>query len=127
MKTEFGLLIPAVVLSAVVVFPWDMWFPGVLSLDPRLRPVAAVFGLLWVIVRLWAFRKARKRWRSWRLPSSWRTRAEDLPFEGGKARLPRFLARRLCRRKWLARRLYPDTGILLGRAFRWSPEHTQEL
>ena len=29
--------------------------------------------------------------------------------------------------RWLARRACPDEGILLGRAFRWSPEHTQEL
>ena len=28
---------------------------------------------------------------------------------------------------WLAGRLYPDKGILLGRAFQWSPQHTQEL
>ena len=32
-----------------------------------------------------------------------------------------FLLRRL------RSRVYPDDGILLGRAFRWSPEHTQEL
>ena len=29
--------------------------------------------------------------------------------------------------RWLGRRLYPDEGILLGRGFRWSPEHTREL
>ena len=29
--------------------------------------------------------------------------------------------------RWLQRRVCPDKGLLLGRAFRWSPEHTQEL
>ena len=29
--------------------------------------------------------------------------------------------------RWLARRALRNEGILLGRAFRWSPEHTQEL
>ena len=29
--------------------------------------------------------------------------------------------------RWLQRRVCPHRGILLGRAFRWSPEHTQEL
>ena len=38
---------------------------------------------------------------------------------------PAFWFRPLLR--WLGRRLYPDDGILLGRAFRWSPEHTREL
>ena len=47
------------------------------------------------------------------------------------------LSRAICHRQaafwarpllhWLGRRLYPDEGILLGRAFRWSPEHTREL
>ena len=29
--------------------------------------------------------------------------------------------------RWLGRGLFPDEGVLLGRAFRWSPEHTREL
>ena len=29
--------------------------------------------------------------------------------------------------RWLQRRVCPHRGVLLGRAFRWSPEHTQEL
>ena len=29
--------------------------------------------------------------------------------------------------RWLERQVFPDEGILLGRAFRWTPEHTQEL
>ena len=127
MKTELGLLIAAALVSAALVFPLELWFPGVPSLDPRLRPVAGVFGLLWVGFRLRVFCKARQRWRSWRLPASWSVRAEDLPFETGSVPLTHALARLLCRWKWPARLLYPDKGILLGRAFRWSPEHTQEL
>ena len=161
MKTEFGFLIAAALMSGVVATPWDLWFPDLTVLDPRLRPVAAVFGLLWVSVRLGACRKARQRWRAWRLPASWSVEATDLPFESTRHWLPRDVARVLQRplsadtvqsrpadlRDWLSqglsyqlrhpwshplrrrlgRHLYPDAGILLGRAFRWSPEHTQEL
>jgi len=129
MKTEVGLLIAAALMSGVVAVPWELWFPGLTVIDPRLRPVAAVFGLLWVSFRLAAFWKTWQRWRSWRLPATWSVKAEDLPFESRPRRLPRPYAWELYTslpdrlRRWL----YPDAGILLGRAFRWSPEHTQEL
>ena len=161
MRTEGGILIAALAVSTVVVTPWELLFPDITVLDPRLRPVAAIFGALWAGSRLWAFLTAWNRWRSWRLPTTWSVQAEDLPFESARHWLPHGLARivsslsspditfnrreglgmrlsqALCyqlRHPWflpLWRRvsgpLYPDQGILLGRAFRWSPEHTQEL
>ena len=161
MKKEPGLLIAAAAFSVVAVTPWDLWFPDLVVLDPRLRPVAAVFGCFWVFVRFRACHNSRKRWRSWRLPLTWSVEAHDLPFESTRHWLPKDVARLLqrllsaetVRRRWVGlgdwlsqavcyhlvhpwalpfRRqlrgwLYPDTGILLGRAFRWSPEHTQEL
>ena len=129
MKIEISYLFVAVALSGLVVYPWEMWFPDLIVLDPRLRPVAAVFGLLWVSVRLGAFVMAWLRWRSWRLPASWSVKAEDLPLESSTRWMPRIYAREFYAslsdrmKGWL----YPDNGILLGRAFRWSPEHTQEL
>ena len=126
MKTEIGYLIAAAALSGIAFYPWDA---GDMSLDPRLRPFAAGFGMLWTLRRLAAFRKAWTRWRSWRLPVSWSVEAKDLPFESARRWMPRPLAKGLYCCLWgrATRWMYPDNGILLGRGFRWSPEHTQEL
>ena len=85
--------------------------------------------MLWTLKRYGAFRKARKRWRSWRLPVSWTVDARDLPIESSRRWMFRLYAREFysCLPGWVARWVYPDKGILLGRAFRWSPAHTQEL
>jgi len=128
-RTEGGFLIAALAVSTVVVTPWDLWVPGLPSLDPRLRPVAASVGALWIVFRLAVFAKAWNRWRSWRLPATWSIKAENLPLETGIRWLPRIYARELYPSfsGRIGRWLNPDRGILLGRAFRWSPEHTQEL
>ena len=86
-------------------------------LDPRLLPWAAGLGVLWTGFRLGRFLSALKRHRRWRRSPRWSVDAGDLPFESVPYRLPRFLVRRLCQ----------DRGIFLGRAFRWLPQHTQEL
>ena len=129
MRTEGGILVAALAVSALAVTPWDIWFPGVPTLDPRLRLVASVFGVLWVVFRLVVFVNAWLRWRSWRLPATWSLKAENLPLETGIRWLPRIYARELYPSfsGRIGRWLNPDRGILLGRAFRWSPEHTQEL
>ena len=128
MKNEVRFLIVALALSGVVAWPWED-FIGVSFLDPRLRLHAMAIGGLWVVVRLWAFGKAWKRWRAWRLPASWSVRAEDLTFESTRRWMVRLYAREFYESLpgWMERWLYPDTGILLGRGFRWSPEHTREL
>ena len=128
MKNEFGFLVVAFALSGVAAWPWED-FLGVSILDPRLRLHAMAFGGLWVVVRLWAFGKAWWRWRAWRLPASWSVRAEDLTFESFQRWMFRLYAREFYESLpgWMERRLYPDAGILLGRGFRWSPEHTREL
>ena len=128
MKNEFGLLIVAITVSGVVAWPWEDFF-GVSFLDPRLRPHAAVFGAGWVTVRLVVCLKVWSRWRAWRLPASWSVRAEDLTFESTRRWIWRLYAREFYESLpgWMERWLYPDAGILLGRGFRWSPEHTREL
>ncbi|MCY4499547.1 MAG: type IV secretory system conjugative DNA transfer family protein, partial [Rhodospirillaceae bacterium] len=126
MRTEISYLFVAVALSGLVVYPWDL---GDMGLDPRLRPFAALFGFLWTRKRAVVFWKAWRRWRSWRLPITWSVKAEDLPIESSRRWMVRPLAKDFysCLPLWAARWIYPDRGILLGRAFRWSPEHTQQL
>ena len=41
MRAEASYLIVAIALSGLVIYPWDV---GDMSLDPRLRVFAAVFG-----------------------------------------------------------------------------------
>ena len=115
MNKELGYLVVAMGASVVAVAPLEGLhdFP----LDPRLLPWAAGLGALWTSFRLGLFLNAWKRHRRWRRSPRWSVDAADLPFESVPYRLPRRLARRLC----------PDRGIFLGRAFRWSPQHTQEL
>jgi len=115
MNKELGYLLVAVGASVLAAAPLD----GVhdFPLDPRLLPWAAGLGIVWSGWRLGLFLKAWKRHRRWRRSPRWSVEAADLPFESAPYRLPRCLARRL----------YPDRGIFLGRAFRWSPQHTQEL
>ena len=115
MNRELGYLVVAMGASVLAVAPMDGLhdFP----LDSRLLPWAAGFGSLWTSFRLGLFLKAWKRHRRWRRSPRWSVGAADLPFESVPYRLP----------GWLARRLYADGGIFLGRAFRWSPQHTQEL
>ena len=158
MKKEFGLLIVALAVTGLAVWPWA---GGEAVLDARLRPHAMVFGGLWASVRLLALWMAWRRWRSWRLPAAWSLEAIDLPFESCRDRFTGCLGKGLfhlfmvearpwhsaerdlrlgealgyrVRHPWagplmrrLGRGLYPDEGILLGRAFRWSPGHTREL
>ena len=126
MRTEVSYLIVAVALSGLVVYPWEL---GGMGLDPRLRPFAAVFGFLWAVRRAGAFIAAWSRWRSWRLPATWSVNAEDLPLESSARWLPLLYAREFYSSlpDCVRRLIYPDRGILLGRAFRWSPEHTQLL
>ena len=114
MNKELGYLVVAAGASVLAVAPLELHdFP----LDPRLLPWTAGLGVLWTGWRLGIFVRAWKRWRRWRRSPRWSVEAADLPFESVPYRLPRWLARRLC----------PDRGIFLGRAFRWSPQHTQEL
>ena len=126
MKTEISHLIVAMTLTGFVVYPWS---GGGMSLDPRLVPVAMAFGGLWTVRRLCVFWKAWSKWHSWRLPATWRLDARDLPIESSRRWMPRPYVKDFysCLPRKVARLLYPDKGILLGRAFRWSPEYTQEL
>ena len=129
MKSELSLLVAAAAMTAVAVYPWEAVFEGVSILDPRLRLHALAFGGLWTIARIRAYLKAWARWRAWRLPASWSVRAEDLTFESTRRWMWRLYAREFYQSLpgWLERWLYPDAGILIGRGFRWSPEHTREL
>ena len=114
MNKELAYLVVAAGASVLALAPLDLHdFP----LDPRLVPWAAGLGVLWTSFRFGRFVAAWKRQRRWRRSPGWSVKAADLPFESVPYRMPRFLARRLC----------TDTGIFLGRAFRWSPQHTQEL
>ena len=98
-------------------------------LDSRIQMYAAGFGVLWTVYRLWVFLRAWLRWRAWRRPASWSMKPAELHIESCRGRLPRVFALELhsyLRKTW-AKRLYADKGILIGRGFRWGPEHTQEL
>ena len=162
MKRDISSLIVALTVSGIAVFPWEVWVGDGMGLDPRLRPLAAVFGSLWVGWRLGVSVMAWLHWRSWRLSATWSVEAADLPFQSLQHRwlrrclawavdkllssevVPDREAGLFCRlnqalgyrtgHPWacsllrrLETRMCPDKGILLGRAFRWSPEHTQEL
>ena len=122
MNKELGYLVVAAGASVLAAAPLEVHdFP----LNPRLLPWTAGFGVLWTGWRLGIFVRAWKRWRRWRRSPRWSVEAADLPFQSVPHRLPRCLYRRLpCMvTDWL----YRDAGIFLGRAFRWSPQHTQEL
>ena len=162
MKKAISNLIVALAVSGLALLPWEVWFGDGIGLDPRLRPFAAVFGLLWAVWRLGVLVMAWLHWRSWRLSATWSVEAADLPFQslqhrrlrrclawavenllscevvpdraaGLFARLNQAFGYRMgnpwacCLLRRLGTRVCPDAGILLGRAFRWSPEHTQEL
>ena len=162
MKKEISSLIVALAVSGLAVFPWDVGFGDAAGLDPRLRPLALVFGAAWAVRRAFVCGRAWRRWRSWRLPATWSVAAADLPFQSLQHRrrrrclawavdqllpcevVPDRTTSLLCRlnqalgyrtgHPWacsllrrLGARVCPDEGILLGRAFRWSPAHTQEL
>ena len=122
MNKELGYLVVAVGASALAVAPLDLHdFP----LDPRLVPWTAGLGATWITYRLARFLRALDRHRRWRRSPRWSVDAADLSFVSAPYRLPRRLYGLLPLRvtDWLCR----DTGIFLGRAFRWSPQHTQEL
>ena len=126
MRKDLGYLIAAAGLSVAALAPAGLHdFP----LDPRLRPLMECFVTVWIGIRLGIFVKARARWRSWRRAPRWMVRSGDLPFESCTHWLPRWLAKwlYLCLPATVAGWLYRDKGILLGRAFEWSKEHTQEL
>ena len=129
MKKEISSLIVALAVSGLAVLPWELWFGDGMGLDPRLRPFALVFGAAWTVRRAFVLKRAWSRWRSWRLPAAWSVAAEDLPIESTRRWVVRPLAKDFysCLPRRVARWIYPDRGILLGRAFRWSPEHTQQL
>jgi conjugal transfer pilus assembly protein TraD len=125
-QKELGYLIAAVLIGALVVAPIEGHpYP----VDARLRPLATCLAAGWACVRLVAFMKARKRWRRWQRSETWSVKASDLPFESTARWLPRGLAKAAFRSlpAKISGWLYADAGILLGRAFQWSPEHTQEL
>ena len=128
MKTEAGYLITAAAVSGTVT----VVAPAVVGhefLDDRLWIYAVGFGVAWTVYRSAVFAFAWLRWRSWRWPAGWSMRPQDLGIESARGRLPIWWARRLHSRmpaKW-KKRLYVDKGILLGRGFRWGPEHTQKL
>ena len=113
---EAGYLLVAVLASGAALAPLeDFGF----VLDARLQWVAAGVGSLWVSARLGMVLKARARWAGWTRSPAWVVEAADLPLEERlSGRLPRVLSRFLPAR---------DTGILLGRGFQWTPQHTQEL
>ena len=130
MKAEWGYLATAGAVSVVAIAPvLAPWLDADEFLDPRIAPFAAAFGAVWCGLRLVVFVKAWLRWRSWRLPASWSVNAADLPVESCGRWLPHALVTEFhsCLPTGWAKRLYPDKGILIGRAFRWNPEHTQEL
>ena len=130
MKAEAGYLIAAVAVSGMVALPAIApRVGGDEFLDPRVRSYVVGFGALWMSVRLVVFLKVWLRWRLWRRPVSWSVDAADLPIESTRRWFPRALAMEFysCLPVKWAKWLYRDKGILLGRAFRWTPEHTQEL
>ena len=124
MKVEFGQLGMAMGVAGVVLWEGDADpFP----LDPRLWSLAAHLAAAWVALRLVVFLTAWRRTRRWHVSRSWIFAAKDLPFESARRWLPRFLAKPLWRCVPWARLFYRDRGILLGRAFQWTPRHTQQL
>ena len=130
MKTEAGYLIAAAAVSGTVMLPVVAPGTGLEAfLDARIQVYAAGFGAAWTAYRSVLFVRAWRRWRSWRQPASWSVEAVDLEAESWRRRLPYWLARKVHARlpRKLAKRLYPDKGILIGRGFRWGPEHTQAL
>ncbi|MDE0205280.1 MAG: hypothetical protein OXP66_04550, partial [Candidatus Tectomicrobia bacterium] len=128
MKAEAGYLVFAAAVSATVTVVTPA-VAGDAFLDDRLWIYAAGFGVAWTGYRSFLFGRAWLRWRSWRRPASWSVKAMELHIESCRGRLPRLLALEFhsyLRRTW-ANRLYADKGILIGRGFRWGPEHTQQL
>ena len=113
---EAGYLLVAIMASGAALFPvGDFGF----VLDERLHAVAAGVGSLWVFARLGMVLNARGRWGGWMRSPTWVIESAQLPLEEKLwGRLPRALARLLPAR---------DKGILLGRGFQWTPQHTQEL
>ena len=130
MKAEAGFLIASASASGLVMLPVVVPALGLGDfLDPRLRIYAAGFGIAWTGYRTALFVLAWLRWRSWRRPASWQVRPQDLGIESARRRLPPGWGRQLESRlpaRW-AERMYGDKGILIGRGFRWGPEHTQAL
>ena len=130
MRTEAGLLVIAAAASGLVFVPMlAPWLIGEEFLDPRIQMYAGGFAVVWMVYRSFLFGVAWFRWRSWRRPASWSVKPAELHIESCRGRLPRLLALEFhsyLRKTW-AKRLYADKGILIGRGFRWGPEHTQEL
>ena len=124
MRREILYLLVAAGTAALALVP-ALDYP----LDPRLTLYAAGFGALWTGLRLGHFLNAWQRWHRWSTSPSWSFGCGDLPFESSQRLLPGCLARALYRGlpARLAAWLYPDRGILLGRAFQWTPQHTQSL
>ena len=130
MRVEAGYLTAAAAVSVFVIAPvFVRGMDGGDLLDARILPYAVGFGMAWTGVRLVVFWNAWRRWRSWRRPASWSIRSADLRIASSRLWLPRIWVREFhsCLPARLARWMYPDKGILIGRGFRWGPEHTQEL
>ena len=156
MQREAGYLVVAVAASGFVVAPSGLHdFPLDPRLVPVTACFAALWTGLrlgrfagacgrwrrWRRSPPWAFEAADLPFEStgrglprglgWRL---YRLLFAE-PLEVGPPRLRDCLAVGLSYRpwfanrtsRWLAKRVYRDTGIFLGRAFRWSRGHTQEL
>ncbi len=110
---EAGFLSFAVLASVVALAPVaDLGF----VLDERLVSIAAGIAGFWVFARLVMVLRARAWWGGWRRSPPWVIEAADLPREERRTgRLPRCLVPA------------KDKGILIGRGFQWTPQHTQDL
>ena len=156
MQRELGYLAVAAAASALALAPGGVHdFPLDPRLVPLTACFAALWSGV-RLGRFAAACNRRRRWRrspDWafeavdlpfesaarRLPRGLAWRLYRLLFTeappGGSIRLRNWLAAVLwyrpwlsgCASRWLGGRVYPDRGIFLGRAFRWSRRHTQEL
>ena len=124
LRKEVGFLLFALLASGVALVP--MADPESSSgqalgfiLDPRLDTIAAAIAGFWVFARLGMVLNARAWWGGWTRSPSWVIEAADLPLEERRVGwLPRALTRFLP---------VADKGILIGRGFQWTPQHTQDL
>ena len=155
MRAETCYLIVAAALSGLVVYPWGGEGMGLdARLRPLAIGFGGLWTArrLCVFARAWVRRRSWRLASTWSLEAAdlpfesvqHATLREGLVYllsldgapdraEGAGVQLERGLGYRL-RHPWLIalfRRLaglvFPDEGILLGRGFRWSPQHTQEL
>src|SRR5262249_37556433 len=99
-------------IASVTCLAASLW-PESPYLAPTLRPLAQTLAGGWALWRLLALDRAWSTHRAWRHNSDWTLRPEDLASLG----TPWW-------RRWWAR---PQTGLGIGRGFRWDATHTQAL